>query len=464
MLFSELRFVVFFAVVFSVHWGLRHHRARKAWLLLASYAFYAGWDARFLALIIASTAIDYVAGWMLARDLPPRRRRAWLAASLAGNLGILGLFKYADFFIATGAAFFSWLGLPLSARSLELVLPVGVSFYTFQSLSYTIDVFRRRLPATRDPLDFALFVAFFPQLVAGPILRAAHFLPQLQAPRRLQQVDFRRLLVLFLVGYAKKACVADNLAALLDPIFAAPLGASSLSLALALPLYGAQIYCDFSGYSDMAVASAGLLGFHLPDNFRHPYLAASVTDFWRRWHVSLSQWFRDYLYLPLGGNRRGRLRTYRNLLLVFLLCGLWHGASFTFVAWGLHHGALLVLERRFPSLRAGAFSWPRWLYAQAAVALAWAWFRAPGLPAALGHLRGLLPTGAPQGAAAALAPAWVLLLGALVTAHFVTRRWPPAERLARIPWPLFAAGFGASVALVLPWAAAGYKPFIYFQF
>ncbi len=462
MLFTELRFVVFFVLVLGVHWALRGRGARKTWLLLASYVFYGAWDWRFLSLIALSTLVDYVCGLRMGAMPAGRSPRRWLALSLSVNLGLLGVFKYYDFFIESAVAFTAWLGLPLQADVLGIVLPVGISFYTFQTLSYSIDVARKRVQAVTDLRDFALFVAFFPQLVAGPILRASEFLPQLRASRRWAAVDVRACLTLFLVGYVKKAVLADQVAMVVDPIFADPGLASVADLWLGASLYAIQIYGDFSGYSDMAIATGGLLGYRVPINFNHPYVADSVRAFWRRWHISLSTWFRDYLYIPLGGNRGTGMRTALNLLLVFLLCGLWHGAAWTFVAWGAFHGVFLMLERtgfttRLPRL-------VRHGYTLLVVLVAWVLFRCTDLAGAVTFLAGMLGLGPGGTAASAVSSAWWLVPAVFAALHVAFDRRDAAERLHRVgPWS-FALGYGVAVALVLPWAASGGKPFIYFQF
>jgi alginate O-acetyltransferase complex protein AlgI len=465
MLFTEARFFAFFGVVFAVHWALSSNRARKLWLLGASYLFYAAWDWRFLSLILASTAVDYVAGRAM-EGAGPAGRRASLTVAVAVNLAILGFFKYWGFFVDSAEGLLSALGFEIGPRTFSVVLPVGISFFTFQSMSYTIDVYRGRMSPVRRFSDFALFVGFFPQLVAGPIVRAASFLPQLEAPRRFASVDAQRCLALFLQGFVKKACVADQLSRAVDPVFADPAAYDATSRWLASLTYHVQIYCDFSGYTDMAIAAAGLLGYRLARNFDFPYLALSVRDFWRRWHVSLSTWFRDYLYLSLGGNRGGAWRTRRNLVLVFLLCGLWHGAAWTFVLWGAWHGALLLLERtragglldRLPALL-------RALYVQLAVVLAWVLFRSPDLATAGDFLRGMLGLGlGAEAAASALPWQWGLAVLGFALVHAASRRVRPLERVGALPAWAFAVGYGAAWALALPWVAVDRQPFIYFQF
>lgn len=463
MSFNEPRFLYFFVIVFVVSFALRSNRWRKIWLLACSYAFYANWDWRFVSLLLVSTGVDFVVGSGLARASEPRTRKLLIATSLGVNLGILGVFKYLNFFIESASSFSTWLGLPLSVSTLSLVLPMGISFYTFQTLSYTLDVYRKRMPPVHSLLDFALFVAFFPQLVAGPIVRARGFLPQLARAPRLREIEFRRHLVLFLIGFIKKACIADRIAQTVDPVFADPAAFGPLSQWLASLLYTVQIYCDFSGYTDMAIASAGLLGYRLTINFDFPYLARSIRSFWRRWHISLSSWFRDYLYIPLGGNRAGSLRTAANLMLVFLLCGLWHGASWNFVSWGLFHGAFLALERRVPVDRLPAAV--GWLYTLLVVNTSFVIFRAPDLGVAgqlLGGMFGLVRSTADPGQT--LSSGWWLLLLGLLWVHRMQRRRSVAQRVEGLPGWAFAAAYGVAVALALPWVVTEFTPFIYFQF
>src|SRR4051812_36314968 len=310
MLFTDLRFFVFFLAVFAIYWRLRNDLHRKLLLLGASYLFYAAWSWRYVGLLWFSTVVDYGVGRLLARHPRARWRRLLLAGSIASNLGILFVFKYFNFFLS-----------PLSGWALQLVLPVGISFYTFETISYTVDVYRGERPA-RSLLDFALFLGFFPHLVAGPILRPREFLPQLETPRSFGAIDPRASLMLVLAGFVKKACIGDNLAPFADAFFASPADFSTAASWVGLLFWTLQIYCDFSGYSDLAIGLAGLLGYRLVPNFDAPYLSASLREFWRRWHMSLGRFLRDYLYIPLGGSRR---RVARNLLITMLLGGLWHG-------------------------------------------------------------------------------------------------------------------------------------------
>ncbi len=464
MLFVELRFLLFLALLLVVVWSLPSHRTRKLLLLLASYAFYAAWDWRFLGLILVSTVVDYFVGAAFEKSRTPTARRTLLLTSLTVNLGLLGFFKYFGFFTDSLVDLASVFGYELSGPTLNLVLPVGISFYTFQTLSYTIDVYRRQLRPTKDLLDFGLFVAFFPQLVAGPIVRARDFLPQLRSSPLWSQVDARWATQLFLIGFFKKAVLSDNIAPWVDAFYLEPGAYDAATAWLATSLYTLQIYCDFSGYSDMAIASAALFGYRLRDNFDAPYLAKNIADFWRRWHMSLSSWLRDYLYISLGGNRRGDLRTRINLMLTMALGGLWHGASWNFVIWGLLHGAALVVHRQVTA----SSSLPRWLGTTATllfVQLAWIPFRAPNLAAATDALAALVRL---QEASSSFPPVaslmlWLVILCSLF-AHVRHRGFTTEPVWRRAPAPLFAFAAGVLLAAFIALTPVGVRPFIYFQF
>ncbi len=466
MVFTQPAFFMFFAVVLAAAWASRTNRRRKFVLLVASYCFYGAWDWRFLSLIVASTLIDFMAGQRIDRAAGGRARRGWLTVSLVANLGILGFFKYFGFFVDSVTTLLGPLGVAAPDRALSIVLPVGISFFTFQTMSYTIDIYRGTLRPVSSVLDFALFVGFFPQLVAGPIVRAAAFLPQLRRAPRLASVDARSCLVLFLVGFVKKACVADAIAPQVDLVFATPAYYDALSVWVAVLLYAIQIYCDFSGYTDMAIACAGLLGYRLGVNFDFPYLAANLGEFWRRWHISLSTWLRDYLYIPLGGNRGSRLATGRNMFLTMLLGGLWHGAAWTFVVWGPLHGVGLVVHRawrRFARVPANVMT--RLLATGVTfyfVCLAWIFFRAQSFADAATLLRGFVLFDG--GTGLTLSPwllAWPATLAPIhwLCAHGVPRRW-----LRMTPDWAFAAGYGVATAVALAFAPMRTDPFIYFQF
>jgi alginate O-acetyltransferase complex protein AlgI len=349
MLFNSWIFLPFILIVLSVYWSLRSRRWQNRWLILVSYVFYGAWDYRFLLLLIGTTLIDYWVGIMLARTEQAAARKRILSVSIVANLGVLGFFKYFNFFASSMVALLKALGVNANVHLIEIVLPVGISFYTFQSMSYTIDVYRRVIPAVRRLEDFVLYVAFFPQLVAGPIERASEMMPQFESPRRFKLEQWGEGLWLVLYGLFKKVVIADNLAGIVNAAFApAAAGAddrTGVQCLIGVYAFAYQIYCDFSGYTDVARGIAKLLGFELMLNFNLPYLARNPSDFWRRWHISLSTWLRDYLYIPLGGSRGGRGRTYRNLFLTMLLGGLWHGAAWTFVLWGAFHGVALIVHR-----------------------------------------------------------------------------------------------------------------------
>ncbi len=344
MLFNTLVFWLFFALVFTVYLALPR-RGQNLWLLVASYVFYAFWDWRFLGLLLLSTGTDWGLANLIARAPTRLRARRFVVASVTLNLAFLGLFKYFDFFIDSAAFLLARLGAPPLDVALRIALPVGISFYTFQSISYIVDVYRGEIEPARDPVDFALFVAFFPHMVAGPIMPSKQLLPQMQLPRQVRWEDVQSGFHLALWGLFKKVVVADNLAPIANMVFARELGFRPGAMHLGALAFAFQIYCDFSGYTDIARGVARMMGFRLMDNFHHPYLATCITDFWRRWHLSLSTWLRDYLYVPLGGSRKGTRLTYRNLFLTMLLGGLWHGAAWKFVIWGAYQGVLLVLER-----------------------------------------------------------------------------------------------------------------------
>jgi alginate O-acetyltransferase complex protein AlgI len=383
--------------------------------------------------------------------------------SLAANLGILGFFKYFNFFVDSAAALSGSLGHPWDTPSWRIILPVGISFFTFQSMSYTIDIYRRELQPARSVRDFAMFVSFFPQLVAGPIVRASEFLPQLVRPHRLSAIDFRFCITLFLAGLIKKSCIADHLALLVDPVFATPEAYRASAIWLAVILYAIQIYCDFSGYSDMATACAALLGYRLPSNFDGPYLANNIRNFWQRWHQTLSRWLKDYLYIPLGGSRHTWTQTQRNLLLTMLLGGLWHGAGWNFVIWGGLHGVALItfqFWKRFVDIRLPFLV--GWAVTMFWICLTWIFFRSHGFGQTLSLLDGFL-TLRNQGPRALPHATVVIVLG-LWLMHWLNARLRPLERLDACPDWLFAVLFGAVAAVTLSFAQTDARPFIYFQF
>ena len=419
-------------------------------------------------LLTGQALVDYAAGLVLGLERPAGSRRFWLVLSLVANLTVLGYFKYFNFFVTSGAGLLQTLGLPVAPRALHVILPVGISFVTFQSMSYTIDVYRGRIRPVTSLVDYLLFVCFFTHLVAGPIVRAAHLLPQLEKPRRLATVDFRWCLSLFLIGFFKKSCISDHLALVVDQVYADPSRFTATSIWLATLFYAIQIYCDFSGYTDMAIACAALLGYDLGRNFDFPYFACNITAFWRRWHISLSNWLRDYLYVPLGGSRAGLGGTYRNLMLTMLLGGLWHGAGWTFLVWGALHGGALVLHKEWarriaPGSLVGriasilgpvlTFFW---------VCFAWIYFRAATLEDAVVASRAFLFLVSPG--VEVINPQLLWLLLPAVFLHWAFFRGRVDLRAAMLPDWGFAACYGASIAVVLLLVPMAVKPFIYFQF
>jgi len=400
MLFNSLSFAVFFVIVYGLYLVLSHRRQNRM-LLLASYVFYGAWDWRYLSLILTSTALDYLCARGIASSADRARQKRLLALSMVGNLSILGFFKYYNFFAENLQVLLGKFGLAAPSFCLAIILPVGISFYTFQSMSYTIDVYRGVLPPARSFFDYALFVSFFPQLVAGPIERARHLLPQVLAPRTVTREKIAQGAWLILWGLFQKVFVADNLARLVDPVFAAPGPYNGARVLVALYAFAFQIYCDFAGYSNIARGLGSCLGFEIMVNFNLPYASTNPREFWRRWHISLSTWLKDYLYISLGGNRRGTLFTYRNLAITMLLGGLWHGAAWNFVLWGAYWGALLILHRLLepflprigsPRFRPLAAAWKiiRVGLFFHLVCLSWLLFRARSLDQIVQMLNGLL--------------------------------------------------------------------------
>ena len=345
MLFNSIVFFVFLLVVLPVFYGLKKNEHKKIWLLVASYVFYGYWDWRFCSLLLFSSLVDYFVGLNLHKEKDQKKRKRWLQLSLVVNLGLLATFKYFNFFINSFQAVLDGFGFSSDYLHLNILLPVGISFYTFQTLSYTIDIYRKRIEPTRDFLSFALFVSFFPQLVAGPIERAKTLLPQLE---KLKAPTFKMVqdgISLIVLGLFKKVMIGDTAGRYADHIFSDLAIYPSMEVVVALLLFTIQIYADFSGYSHIARGVAKLLGIELMKNFNQPYFSRNITEFWHRWHVSLSTWLRDYLYISIGGNRKGNTRTYFNLLITMLLGGLWHGASWNFVIWGGLHGLYLLVHR-----------------------------------------------------------------------------------------------------------------------
>lgn len=493
MLFPTLDFALFFMVVFAVSWKLRRAQSlRKLFLVLASYFFYGYWDWRFTLLLFCSTLINYLAGDLLAVSHPKYQkfRKAIVAIAVILNLTILGFFKYYGFFLENLDDLLRSLNLERDLIFLEIILPVGISFFTFQGMSYVIDVYRKQIKPVTSILDLFLYISFFPQLVAGPIVRARHFLPQLNQPPQLTRRMVSIGIVLILIGLFKKMVIANYLSTVLvDQVFFDPSQYSAGDILLAVYGYAVQIYCDFSGYSDIAIGVAALLGYRFNRNFNQPYRARSLQDFWRRWHISLSTWLRDYLYKPLGGSHGTPAQTRRNLMITMVLGGIWHGATWTFIVWGLIHGAGLLIERTIrqslttPARQLTGYggglagmvmsvseAGGRGIYRILSpiitfhfVCLAWIFFRSQTFTGALEMLNGLVTRFDPPSLAT---PFIVLLVTASILSHFL----PPdmIQRTAMVirNWNALWLGLllGIGIFLIHAIAPPGVAPFIYFQF
>ncbi|WP_425230865.1 MBOAT family O-acyltransferase [Sphingomonas sp.] len=466
MLFPTLAFGLFFLVVYAIAWSLQaSNEWRKIALLLASWFFYGAWDGRFVALLIVSAVVN----WALARAIVarPAAARALLTLGVTANLGVLGWFKYAGFFSEQLATLLGAFGLARDVPLLQALLPVGISFFTFQAISYLVDVRRGRvLPATL--LDLTLLMSFFPHLVAGPIVRASDLLPQFQQAPRADRGRAAAGLLLIVWGLFKKAVIASELAtALVDPAFFDPGSRSSFDLLIAAYGYAVQIFCDFSAYTDMAIGIAALLGYVFPRNFDQPYRARSLQDFWRRWHISLSSWLRDYLYIPLGGGRGSLTFASRNLMLTMLLGGLWHGASFTFIIWGAWHGAVQCIERvwrdRTPAWWRPLPTWAAVVITFHVVLLGWIFFRAPTLGDALTYLGALFTGGF---ANTLVTPLSLGLVTLGIGINFLPAHWLPglASRVRTWPAPALGLVLGVLILVIDTMRPAGIAPFIYYRF
>lgn len=483
MIFSSPIFLfLFLPIVLTVSLLLPGTKARNFWLLLMSLVFYAWGEIDFILLLLASTLMNYGLGLWLDRSENPAKRKLAIAMAVFINIGLLAFFKYADFVVGLLNSTLHLAGIvPIHAP--HITLPIGISFFTFHALSYVIDVYRRKWKATRDPRDVALYIFFFPQLIAGPILRWSSIGPQL-LQRTVTLEGFAEGIRRFVGGLAKKVLIANTVAVPADQIFALPASELSTSVAwFGILCYTLQIYFDFSGYSDMAVGMGKMFGFTFMENFNFPYLARSLRDFWTRWHISLSTWFRDYLYFPLGGNRVSEGRTYLNLMVVFLLCGLWHGASLTFVAWGLYHGFFLVLERtRFGKMQEKLPRLFRHSYMIFVVTMGWVIFRADTFTAAGNYFHALflsnpLPAAQPLARYATNQAFCAIIFGILFSGPLwngmkashekLEQALPAADRpVVQIPWTIFEILMIIILLLASSaWLAGGtYNPFIYFRF
>jgi len=482
MLFNSIDFAIFLPIVFAAYWLIANKgtKEQNLFLVISSLFFYGYWDWRFCFLIVASTSIDFFLGLALGKRNKAEKREILLYLSLISNLGILAFFKYFNFFLENFVEAFSFFGQSISVDGIDIILPVGISFYTFQTLSYTIDVYRNKIEPTDDFISFLAFVTFFPQLVAGPIERAKNLLPQFQRSRTFNQIEARDGLKQILWGLFKKVVIADSCAVIVDHIFTHNTELPASSLLLGAFLFSIQIYCDFSGYSDMAIGIARLFGFDLMKNFAFPYFSRDVGEFWRRWHISLTSWFKDYVYIPLGGSRGSKIKALRNVFVVFIISGFWHGASWNFIAWGLINALLfapLFLENKNRSKLDDIGDQPKnmvkdvvsMLITFSLITLTWIFFRADDLGHAFQYFHSLfnssifsLPSVEKEGAALMT----LILIGYMLIIEWLGRRKGYAiEKLLfnksqKIRWIYYSF----MIFVIGMYAETNETPFIYFQF
>ncbi len=494
MVFNSYTFILFFGVLLFLHHLPLSWNVKKSNLLLASYLFYAVWNPPFILLLWLSTLVDYRVALALGREENQKKRKGLLLVSLMANLGMLGFFKYGEFLLDNFVILLSAVGIEYHPAAPDIILPVGISFYTFQTLSYTLDVYRRNIAPEKSLLDFSLFVTFFPQLVAGPIVRPDALIPQFKQPHKATPVQLTRGLFLLTLGMFLKVGVADGLLSeAADTVFGAPFPLHPLDAWTGVMAFSGQIFCDFAGYSTCAIGVAMCLGFTLPDNFRYPYAAIGFSDFWRRWHITLSTWLRDYLYIPLGGNRKGSVRTYLNLMITMLLGGLWHGASWTFVVWGALHGLYLSVERMFKdysikkqltskkesagrkvavaslmpevTIGQGVKKFILALLTFLVVSITWVFFRSPDFDTAIRILLsmfGAIPVQIPALTTIAMIKVGVVTV-AMLGIHWLMRDTSVSKVSSRMPW--WVLGLGWSVMLILLiLTQKSSSSFIYFQF
>ena len=487
MVFNSYTFIAFFIVVLLLFNGPFGWKTRKTILLLASYVFYAAWNPPFILLLWLSTVVDFFVGRALYKQTNQAKKRALLVVSLIGNMGMLCFFKYGGFLLENFVTVVNAFGVHYHPAKPNIILPAGISFYTFTTLCYTIDMYKKESAPVKSLLDFSLFVTFFPHLVAGPIVRPPQLVPQFETPRRASRQQLMEGLFLLSLGLFMKVVLADSmLAASSDAVFNSAVAVPGLDAWMGMLAFTGQIFCDFAGYSTCAIGAALCLGFVLPLNFRWPYGASGFADFWRRWHITLSSWLRDYLYIPLGGNRKGGVRTYVNLMLTMLLGGLWHGANWTFVAWGGLHGGYLWVERFFkvrkerrvaaviagsgagtvmpkPVVSEGNFAYA--LFTFLLINITWIFFRASTFGKAgsmLSSMVGLVHGAAPVLATVAMVKIGVIVL-ALVVIHWLLRKTTVLAAVYRMPWWLTGVLWGAMIVLLLL-SQASSNSFIYFQF
>lgn len=467
MIFNSLEFGLFFSLVLGLYgFTLNSERFRDLFLLAASYIFYSAWYWEYSLLIFASTFVDYLIGTAIHHSSNTAKSRYLLIISLSFNLGLLCVFKYFNFFVEIATSIPSIFGLQINPIKNNLLLPIGISFYTFQTLSYTLDIYRGKIQPEQSFVKFAVFVSFFPQLVAGPIVRAADFLPQLHRKLTFSTSSAKLAIFIIFSGLIKKILIADSLALMaVDPVFNNPERYSSFDLLMSLYAYAMQIYCDFSGYSDVAVGVALLLGFCLPNNFNRPYLAIDPSDFWNRWHITLSSWLRDYLYIPLGGSKDGNLSTYKNIMLTMMLGGLWHGASMNFILWGAFHGLILIAFRPFRDFINSAVGLKKIILISITfhcILFGWLLFRVPDLTIFYAYAKGIaLMTGDTQ-----LSKLFFVILLLAFIWHFIPVQYLSIHvrnRLINMPsW--LQAGLYACVLILFSGMTLDTPNFLYFQF
>lgn len=474
MRFDSLTFIVFLAITIGLYALLQQWRHRKLWLILASYIFYAAWNPPFVLLLWFSTLVDFRLAKLIHKSTTDQKRKAWLILSLISNLGLLAFFKYGNFLLENFIFLSKSFGLTFKPAEFSIILPIGISFYTFQTLSYTIDVYRKKLEPTDKLTDFALFVTFFPQLVAGPIVRAVDFLPQLISPKKLDKQAMGWGAILVTIGLFYKQVFADALfSPVSDQIFNADGAYNALSAWAGVLAFTGQIFCDFAGYSIIAIGLARMFGFTLPDNFNAPYAAEGFSDFWRRWHITLSSWLRDYLYISLGGNRGGRLFTARNLVITMLLGGLWHGAAWTFVIWGGLHGFYLILERQLRNIFPLFFASKRGLnkiiirlVTLLLVIIAWIPFRATDFPSAWSIFTSLFHINSAHNQILTSREILSIFLGIsfIIGSQWIYRDQKSfSETISRVPYGILSVALAAMIWLIVTLPAPD-KGFIYFQF
>lgn len=474
MIFTSFEFVLFFAVVMIVRACLRNFTVEKWFLLVASYVFYMSWSIPCGFLILLTSLIDYLVGIGLERIEDKPRRKMLLVVSIVANLGVLGFFKYTNFFLDNAWRVMTSMGLQPEHWHYDIILPAGISFFTFQSMTYTIEAYRRKVKVSHSPRDFLLFVSFFPQLLAGPINRAADLLPQFKERLRASALDIEIGLTQFALGAVKKLVISDQIAPTVDLIFSAPGNYDGFTLLQGAIGYAIQIYCDFSGYSDMAIGCARMMGFRFMENFQMPYSSVTITEFWRRWHISLSTWLRDYLYVPLGGNRKGTGRMYINLMVTMLLGGLWHGASWNFVFWGALHGVSLAVHKawitwdplaRFKSVPAFEAVWNAFsrVLTLGVVLLGWIFFRAESWGAAVQYVT-RIATWTLAGTHM-VSPYILAALAGVLAAHILLQKdrvWAVELPTRPLAWRI--AAYSALALMLVCLSATDSAPFIYFQF